>query len=82
MVKERMTLTQLLNPNYHFNLIVYLEKGVVKFNFLDVLQLTSLLYPYFKKFKIKDSQIIGDRAILVLTKGDKRMYLEIEIVKN
>lgn len=71
---------QILDPKYRFNLTLYLEKGFIKFNNLTVSQLSSLIYPYFKKYRVKEAGIEGDSAVVVLAKGNKRVYLEIEII--
>lgn len=80
MRKERLSLIQLLDPKYHFNLTLYLDEGTITFHNLTVLQLSSLIYPYLARFNILNAQLDGDRAVLILSKGQKRIYLEIEII--
>lgn len=79
MKKKEVSLFQILDPKYKFDLTLYLDYGIITFNSLSVEQLASLLYPYFKRFSIKAS-LNGTEATLVFHKGNKRVYASISIV--
>ena len=79
MKKKEVSLFQILDPRYKFNLTFYLDNGTITFNSLSVEQLASLLYPYFKKYSIKAS-LNGTEATLVFHRGNKRVYVTISII--
>jgi len=79
MKRKGLSLFQILDPKYKFNLTLYLNYGIITFSSLSFTQLISLLYPYFKKYNLKEASIDGNEATLVLYKGNKRVYMTISI---
>ncbi|BFI75612.1 hypothetical protein [Sulfurisphaera ohwakuensis] len=80
MKKERVSLSQILDPKHKFNLTLYTESGTVTFNSLTVTQLASLLYPYVRKFRLKNGELDGTQATLIFEGRKKRFYVTIEII--
>ena len=79
MKKKELSLFQILDPKYKFNLTLYLNYGIITFKSLSFTQLISLLHPYFKKYNLKEGSLDENEATLVLYKGNKRVYLTISI---